>query len=166
MQSKKSMFLQWQIWHMTTFNMERPCCVYSDLVNSTCIEWIIFVCSVWPFVQFQYGQYELDDEELFINSSSSSNSYWPYWKMRKMRTWRKWLSAYTDHRQLIIVADLPFVVMNRLTPIHWQMSCSLLSPLMSTRDGYQRFNQTILLIHHTQKIKFWYKPSLLLNDTR
>ncbi len=29
----------------------------------------------------------------------------------------------------IIVADLPFVVMNRLTPIHWQMSCSLFSPI-------------------------------------
>ena len=41
-----------------------------------------------------------------------------------MRTWKLWSSAYTDHRQ-------SFVVMNRLMVIHWQMSCSLLSPIIS-----------------------------------
>ena len=46
-----------------------------------------------------------------------------------MRTWRLWSSAYTDHRQPIIEADLPLVVMNRMTVIYWQMGCSLLSPM-------------------------------------
>ena len=45
----------------------------------------------------------------------------------KMRSWRWWSSAYTDHRQ-------PFVVMNRLTVINRQMSCSLLPPLMMLTD--------------------------------
>ncbi len=41
------------------------------------------------------------------------------------------VSLYTDHCQPIIVTDLPFVVMNRSTVIHPQMSCSLLPPLVS-----------------------------------
>ena len=38
-------------------------------------------------------------------------------------------TAYTDHRLPIIVADLPFVVMNRLTPLHQKISCSPFPPV-------------------------------------
>ncbi len=47
----------------------------------------------------------------------------------KMITTTWWSSAYTDHHQPIIETYLPFVVMNRLTVIQQQMSCSLVSPI-------------------------------------
>ena len=89
-----------------------------------------------------------------------------------MRTWRLWSSAYTDHRQPIIAADLPIVVMNRMTVIHQQMGCSLLSPIATIK-----FLSTTVLLYfgdpwkiHVglifQSFNLWRDGPLVLNKLK